>query len=551
MDRSTVVSNEIKENTIVLNGYKDNNRILASAADRNRSENRGDNFIGRRKYEIIDDDYNNSNCFNIFKQKTLRSTMISHVLVIPQTISKNQLPFYYYRDVGKDFYEALSYCFFELNVRLKDIKFFQMYLENEEKYYFFKNLPKNISLKNHEKEFEEKYIKSYKKFLELIKTIVSQLASKKKSRYEIITEFYEKIQNKGELSFFLKIFMRGYISGFINESNDWEYFNKQKKYLSNFLDLEATTYNDYDLDLVCRCISYPMVIFKISQEKLTANMYPKSYIGKKTYENLTIPLLYENNKFFILNDEKHYMKSECSICNKSFRSSLLFKKCATIGKHKICFNCLLSFNEIFPNKCPVKNCFENFREEDLIEFYDKIERKTQQKFLLCGNESCIQILTIISSKQKTYVCTNCQKENCAAHKIQSFLSEKCFCFCPLCKEKTNKIGDLFPKGKICVNKKCENFKKSQIFCLVCLQINSFEKLCNCYCKTCGGLLENNYCVFCHKKCLLCETSFTENTKLLRKCPNCSKETCRNCHITFINHNPRNSTKKYCTFCFER
>ena len=497
------------------------------------------------------DENDNIGCFSklnkFFKERRQLQTFyppkiekLTQFKGITQELLDFNMPFYYYRDLGTDLYQALSYCFLELNIRNKDHIFFQNYIDNFEKFNLFKILPKGEKLKNYFSEDEPKYQESQKNFLGLMKKISEDLINKERSSYEIISDFYDEIA-KDENPHFYKIFMRGYILGRIKERDYWEHYKKTPNFKRDFkklFNLQAQSYDIYDIYLLCSHISFHITIIEILDNKIKKERYPKSST-MKILDREMITFFYDNHRFYFLYYEKDYYDLfPCLQCKKPKKTSLLFN-CSNYEKHSFCFDCLHFKNVFNNNECWNIECSATF---DLKKLRQKMEKKKTNKIYQCG--FCDNV-NKVSSKLLFFNCEKCNEENCTRHSSnKTTLLKTCFCFCLFCKEKTIIMGDLFPEKKICPNKDC-----NAIFCLKCYYAEkNNEELCNCFCKQCGGKLANEFCQSCAKACSICLIEYSNESTLLKKCLKCKKKFCRNCWIQLMIIDPNNAKNGLCEFC---
>jgi len=365
-------------------------------------------------------------------------------------------PFYYYRCLGSDIFQAVSYAFFELCIRNRDHLFFKNFIENKDSYYFFKNIPKDLKLSNYKKKNEKEYQDSFNRFVELTHKIKQDLCNDNISSYTIISEFYDNLKHSGVAPFF-KIFMRGYILGrIINELDFWKHCTSQKdfkKNFKNFSNFKASSFNPNDLNLICSYIVDHIAIYILHKNQQGEFIkFERKFLFPESSTNIIdkqlLNLIFENNEFYCLYYHRDYARFKCHAveCEKKFRPSWVIA-CVNHKKHYLCLTCFEKKGS--PEQCQKNECSAWYEEKTRRIFMEKAARKLQNKHIkcpLCDYNNEIPISKTI------YNCKCCHEKLCQQHSCQA---NQCYCVCPFCENKTQKIGDLFFHQRICGQPECE------------------------------------------------------------------------------------------------
>ena len=456
---------------------------------------------------------------------------------------RNEFPFFYYRRLGYDLYQAIGYAFFEQSIRNREksnLERFQndayfLFKENSEELAFrFENLPNT----------KEAYMKAFLKFKTKVTNILAEMEIGENSTYYMITEFYKNLEDSGAAPFF-EIFLRGYIIGRGNFQNE-AYWNKRFKNKNDFKNFfkfnNANSFNSNDLNLIHFSISNQIQIYSLENNQngdytdVHKLFYPSSQtqIVKKNI----ISLLFNKDCFYCLNLSDDYDPPVCfsSSCKERRFSHSFLIPCT--NKHYLCLYCFVKDN--FPSRCKKKFCTPGKYNPNKYKIFFQKAKSLFEKKWCCP--ICDFVNQIDNPKEKICVCQNCSEKICRKHYKSA---EECFCLCFFCKAKTTKAGDLFKKAKLCSDAKC-----AAIFCKKCHFKSQKGMLCECFCPLCGCVKDDGSCKMCDKMCAMCNLDFSNNISNLQKCKKCGNWFCRNCQIKLYLKHQIVGKKDYCIECVD-
>lgn len=470
---------------------------------------------------------------DVFKSKPLKPfipdpevTLLSSFPGMDPAASQN-FPFFHYRRLGPDLFEAISFAFFELCLRNRDSRFLTIFEQNSESYFLLANAPKGLSLK-WKRRHREEYRRNFNTFVDAIKDYQAKLADRKQSSYSVICSFYEKLAHSG-ISHFFKIFIRGYVLGRIQELGLWEHCRKKRNFgktFENFANLKSYDPENLqeDLNLVCSYILDSVCVYSLGRSpngkfsKLDQIFrFPDSLPPDKQQINL----LFANSQFYALYYYSQYSLELCMNCQHKFRPLWLLT-CNSLDAHHLCATCFEKNR--FPERCLSLLCDSHFAKRARKEMIAAVETRMDYRLKTCPG--CGLVSKLLPSL-RTYACQRCGLEVCSQH-AKPF--RNCYCFCAGCGAETEAMGELFPTRRACRCGMC--------FCLDCGFQGKDELLCQCHCPACSARLEDGKCRFCAQGCSLCLACFPaeEAAERLRDCQKCGSRFCRNCQILdFVRH----------------
>ena len=231
--------------------------------------------------------------------------------------------FSYYRELGSNFFQSVSYIFIEEVLKFGSVNFIINWLENlkSEASDFFKceifvnKIPQKYI------NSIEKYKKSENAFFEILEKYVDLLLNGEKNRVHLAYDFFWHCANSVEIRTFCIILMRKMVSLFYSEN-----YIVCKKMVSNstmkIYDLDEESFSTSELYLLSYSINFRIYMYQVIRNAEMKQEVFQNFKGKDPYGHLSL-IIYENKYYsYYCDAEKVEIEAEIKSKNEKLMNSI-------------------------------------------------------------------------------------------------------------------------------------------------------------------------------------------------------------------------------------